>query len=142
MRNSDRRWKTRAIKALKKTIKKFKKPDGKSFGNIGTCEFCKIYFTYWGYICCDGCPFKTAYNANVRWKCFDFKCYREFIKSIRHHISYPGRIIDLTSEEKELANKCVEVMEGILYILKKLPDYKFQPTAFTYFPELKELRER
>jgi hypothetical protein len=142
MKYSNRWWKKKAIKALKKTIKKFEEPKGKVFNNVEECEFCKIYHDYWKCPICLGCPFNVGDSRKYQWNCLEFECYKEFTESIRCVQLYSGKIIYLTFKQKELVKKCVEVMEGILYILKKLPSWRFDPIDKTGFPELKELRKR
>ena len=142
MRHSNRWWKRRVIKEVKKEIKKFKSPDGQIFGDWTKCGFCKIYFTYWGGQYCGGCLFNIEDGITNKWECLKFKCYVRFLRSIRIYDFYPGVIPKLTFKQRELAKKCEEVLGEISIILKKLPSHRFHPTLGSGFPELSELRER
>jgi hypothetical protein len=132
MKYSNGWWKKKAIKALKKTIKKFEEPDGKIFNNVDHCEFCKIYFSYWHVRFCVGCPLNVS-DMNALYDCIKIKCYKDFMQGLRRDNLYHLQMRNVSSEQKELARKCVEVMEGILYILKKLPSWRFNPIELKIF---------
>lgn len=139
---TDKQWKRKAIKALKKTIKKFKKPHNKRFNDIKECEFCKIYFSFWGAMWCLGCPLNIGDNIEQKWGCLEFECYEKFVVSLEHGMPFPNGMRCLSSKQKKLAERCVKVMEKILIRLEELPEYRFNPLTGMGFPELDKWRRK